>query len=257
VVSKSYYFASDFHLGAPDYESSLIREKKIVRWLDAVESDAEEIFLVGDVFDFWFEYKHAIPKGFVRLKGKIAQLTDAGIPVHLFTGNHDMWIFDYLPKELGVQLHRKPIIRSLHGKKVFIGHGDGLGPGDRSYKFLKRIFENRLCQWAFERIHPNMGIPLANFSSKTSRKTTGNTDDIFHGKEREWLYAFCMEYLEKEHIDLFLFGHRHLPLHIALNEQSSYVNLGDWLRYDTFYQLGKETEGLLAWNGDHFSPFFK
>jgi UDP-2,3-diacylglucosamine hydrolase len=255
VGHKNYYFASDFHLGAPNFESSLIREKKIVRWLDTIANEAEEIFLVGDIFDFWFEYKYAIPKGFVRLQGKIAQLTDAGIPVHLFTGNHDMWMFDYLPKELGVQVHRNPILRTLHGKKVFIGHGDGLGPGDKSYKFLKRIFENKLCQWAFERIHPNLGIRLANYSSQSSRKSTGNNDDQFHGKEQEWLYSFCMDHLKKEAIDLFIFGHRHLPLEIELNQASTYINLGDWLQYDTFYLLGAEREGLMAWKDDSFAPF--
>ena len=164
--SKKIYFASDFHLGAPDYESSLVREKKIVSWLNHIEKDAAEIFLVGDIFDFWFEYKRAIPRGFARLQGKIADLTDKGIPVHVFTGNHDMWIFDYLPKELGVQLHREPIEREFFGKKYFIGHGDGLGPSDKGYKFLKKVFANKFCQWCFARLHPNFGIWLADISSK-------------------------------------------------------------------------------------------
>jgi UDP-2,3-diacylglucosamine hydrolase len=168
-TNKKIYFASDFHLGVPNYEKSLEREKKIVAWLTQIESTALEIFLVGDIFDFWFEYKHAIPKGFVRLQGKIAELTDKGIPVHVFTGNHDMWIFDYIPKELGVQLHRAPIVREFFGKKIYIGHGDGLGPGDKGYKFLKKVFENKFCQWCFARIHPNFGFWLANYSSKKPR----------------------------------------------------------------------------------------
>jgi UDP-2,3-diacylglucosamine pyrophosphatase LpxH len=167
--TKNIYFASDFHLGAPNHESSLIREKSIVSWLDHIKDDAAEIYLVGDLFDFWFEYKRAIPKGFVRLQGKIAELTDKGIPVHIFTGNHDMWIFDYLPKELGVSLFRKPIEREFFGKRYLIGHGDGLGPGDRGYKFLKKVFANKFCQWCFARLHPNFGIWLADKSSKTSR----------------------------------------------------------------------------------------
>ena len=155
---KKIYFASDFHLGAPNDEISNKREKLLIKWLDEIKLDAQEIYLVGDIFDFWFEYKHAIPKGFVRLQGKIAEITDSGIPVHVFTGNHDMWIFDYLPKELGIQLYREPIEREYNGKQFLIGHGDGLGPGDIQYKMLKTVFSSRICQWAFARIHPNLGI---------------------------------------------------------------------------------------------------
>lgn len=246
--AKKVYFASDFHLGVPTYEKSLEREKKIIAWLNHIEPTALEIFLVGDIFDFWFEYKHAIPKGFVRLQGKIAELTDKGIPVHVFTGNHDMWIFDYLPKELGFTLHRRPVVRELFGKKVFIGHGDGLGPGDKGYKFLKKVFENKFCQWCFARLHPNFGLGLANYSSKTSRAKTGDNDEVFNGKENEWLYLFCNEYLEKEHIDLFVFGHRHLPLNIELDKNARYINLGDWLRYFTYLEFdGGNYSELKVW----------
>lgn len=228
------YFASDFHLGAPDYESSLIREKRIVNWLDEVKKDASEIFLVGDLFDFWFEYKRAIPKGFVRLQGKIAEITDSGIPVHVFTGNHDMWIFDYLPKELGVKLYREPIIREWNGKKFYIGHGDGLGPGDKGYKFLKKVFASPVCQWLFARLHPNFGIWLADLSSKKSRASTGESDEVFLGEENEWLAIYSKEYLQKEHIDYFVFGHRHLPLQLKIGENSIYFNLGEWINYNTY-----------------------
>ena len=228
------YFASDFHLGAPNYEKSLEREKLIVRWLDEIKEDAKEIYLVGDVFDFWFEYKHAIPKGFVRLQGKIAELTDSGIPITLFTGNHDMWIFDYIPKELGVTLHRGNITREFNGKKFLIGHGDGLGPGDHGYKFIKKVFANKLCQWAFERLHPNFGLGIGNYWSHKSRKTNAGNDEKFLGEENEWLAVYCREYLEKEHVDYFVFGHRHLPLEIKLNEKSTYFNLGEWINYNSY-----------------------
>ncbi|TXB67051.1 UDP-2,3-diacylglucosamine diphosphatase [Vicingus serpentipes] len=228
------YFASDFHLGAPNYEKSLEREKLIVTWLDEIKHNAKEIFLVGDLFDFWFEYKHTIPKGFVRLQGKIAELTDSGIPITLFTGNHDMWMFDYLPKELGVTLHRGNITREFNGKKFLIGHGDGLGPGDHGYKFIKKVFANKLCQWAFERIHPNFGLGIGNYWSSKSRKVNAGSDEIFLGEENEWLAIYCREYLQKEHIDYFVFGHRHLPLEIKLNENSTYFNLGEWINYNSF-----------------------
>lgn len=242
------YFASDFHLGAPDYESSLIREKRIVRWLDEIRKDATEIFLVGDVFDFWFEYKRAIPKGFVRLQGKIAEITDSGIPVHVFTGNHDMWIFDYLPKELGVRLYRAPIIREWNGKKFYIGHGDGLGPGDKGYKFLKKVFASSVCQWLFARLHPNFGIWLADLSSKKSRASTGTSDEVFLGEENEWLAIYSREYLKKEHIDYFVFGHRHLPLELKVSDNSVYYNTGEWINYNTYLVFDGEACELKKWN---------
>ena len=176
---KKIYFASDFHLGVPNHEVSLKREKLLVRWLDEIKDQAEAIYLVGDIFDFWFEYKHAIPKGFVRLQGKIAELTDSGIPIHFFTGNHDMWMFGYHEKELGITLHRDPIVVKAQGKKLFVGHGDGLGPGDKGYKFIKKVFANRFFQWCFARLHPNFGIGIANFSSRKSRAATGNDDEYY------------------------------------------------------------------------------
>lgn len=245
--SRKIYFASDFHLGAPDYDSSLAREKKIVAWLDHVSADASEIFLVGDIFDFWFEYKRAIPKGFVRLQGKIAELTDRGIPIHVFTGNHDMWIFDYLPKELGVKLYREPITREFFGKKFFIGHGDGLGPGDKGYKFLKKVFANKFCQWSFARLHPNFGIWLADKSSKTSRSHTGKSDEKYHGDDKEWLVLFCKETLEKEHYDYFVFGHRHLPIEKEVGENSMYYNLGEWINYCTYLEVSEDQVELKTW----------
>jgi UDP-2,3-diacylglucosamine hydrolase len=239
------YFASDFHLGIPDYDSSLEREKKIVRWLDSIKHDAAEIYLLGDVFDFWFEYRTVVPRGFVRLLGKIAELTDAGIPVHWFTGNHDMWIFDYVPKELNVILHRAPIQKEYDGKKFYIAHGDGLGPGDYGYKFIKKVFASRFCQWLFARIHPNLGISIARYWSGKSRIATGRNDEKYLGDEKEYLAIHSKELLAKEHFDYLIFGHRHLPLDIRLTPQSPlpageentasrYINLGDWVRYFTY-----------------------
>jgi UDP-2,3-diacylglucosamine hydrolase len=253
---KHIYFASDFHLGVPSYAKSLEREKEIVKWLEHVRPTAHEIYLVGDIFDFWFEYKHAIPKGFVRLQGKIAELTDSGIPIHVFTGNHDMWIFDYLPKELGFTLHREPIERVFNESKFIIGHGDGLGPGDKGYKFLKKVFQNRMCQWAFARLHPNFGIWLANYSSRSSRAATGTSDEVFAGNEKEWLFLHCEEQLEKQIVDHFVFGHRHLPLQIQLsNQHSVYTNLGDWLAYRTFAVFDGKQMQLKKWGAGEILDF--
>lgn len=233
MSQKKIFFASDFHLGAPDAASSLVREKKIIRWLDSIKDEADEIYLLGDVFDFWFEYKRSIPKGFVRLQGKIAELTDAGIKIHWFIGNHDMWIFDYIPAELGVRLHKKELIKIFGDKKFYIGHGDGLGPGDRGYKFIKKIFRNRFCQWLFARLHPNFGIGLASFFSRKSRAATGQKDETFYG-DKEMLTVYSKEILKNEHFDYFIFGHRHFPMEIDLQENSKYINLGDWINHFTY-----------------------
>lgn len=234
AAGKKIYFASDLHLGVPDYKSSLKREKHFVRWLEMARQDAAEIFIVGDLFDFWFEYKEAVPKGYVRVLGKIAEITDGGIPVRMFTGNHDMWIFDYLPKETGVELYRNPATFKYNGKKFFVGHGDGLGPGDNGYKLIKKIFSNSFLQWAFARLHPNFGIWLANFFSRSSRVKTGKSDAQYLGDDKEWLAIFSREILQKEYYDYFIFGHRHLPIDLALEKGSRYINLGDWIQYFTY-----------------------
>jgi UDP-2,3-diacylglucosamine hydrolase len=244
VERHKIYFASDFHLGVPTFEKSLEREKKIVRWLEMARVDAKEIFLVGDIFDFWFEYKRAVPRGFTRLLGKISEITDSGIPVHVFTGNHDMWIFDYLPQECGVILHREPIERSFGSKSFLIGHGDGLGPGDYGYKFIKKIFASKVCQWLFARLHPNFGIWLANRSSGYSRSTTGDKDSVFLGEENEWLIVYCKTYLQTKHQDYFIFGHRHLPLEVDLGNNSKYINLGEWMNHSTYAVWDNETLAL-------------
>jgi UDP-2,3-diacylglucosamine hydrolase len=245
-ADKKIYFASDFHLGAPDYESSLKREKRIVKWLDQVSTDADEIFLLGDVFDFWFEYKKAIPRGFVRIQGKIAELTDKGIKIHWFLGNHDMWIFDYIPKELGVELHKAEIERTFNGKSFFIGHGDGLGPGDHGYKFIKIIFRAKICQWLFARLHPNFGIGLADFWSKKSRKHTGDADAKFYGEDKEMLIQFCKSMEQTKHYDFYMFGHRHFSLDFKINDNSRYINTGDWINYNTYAVFDGEKMELLT-----------
>ncbi|MAD50894.1 MAG: UDP-2,3-diacylglucosamine diphosphatase [Flavobacteriales bacterium] len=227
------YFASDLHLGVPNKEKSLERERLFVQWLNEIKADAEAIFLVGDIFDFWFEYKKAVPKGYVRLLGKLAEISDSGIPIHIFTGNHDMWLFDYLEEEINATIYREPIEVSLKGKRFFIGHGDGLGPGDKGYKIIKKIFENKICQWLFERIHPNLGISIAEYWSKKSRIANGQKDETYHG-EKEWLTQFCKEKKKTIEVDYFVFGHRHLPLEEDLGDNTSYINLGEWVNYNSY-----------------------
>jgi len=234
------YFASDFHLGIDVKYTSREREQQLVRWFDQIKDDAEEIYLVGDLFDFWFEYKQAVPKGYVRFLGKLAELRDLGIKIFIFTGNHDMWIFDYFEKEFDIPTYREPISKTIKGKKFYIGHGDGLGPGDHSYKLLKKVFANRLCQWSFARLHPNFGIGLANYLSKKSRSS--KTEVVQFYGEKEWLAIYANEVNRKEAHDYFIFGHRHLPIDYKLeNNNARYINLGDWMNYNSYAVFdGKE-----------------
>ncbi|MEP7278106.1 MAG: UDP-2,3-diacylglucosamine diphosphatase [Bacteroidota bacterium] len=231
---KKIYFLSDFHLGAPDYTTSLEREKKIVRFLDLIAQDAAIIFMVGDLFDFWYEYSTVVPKGYTRILGKMASLTDSGIPIHFFVGNHDMWMRGYFQKELNIPVYFEPKTFEFNHKKFYIGHGDGLGPGDHGYKFLKKIFRNPFCQWLFGILPPAIGVGIANYMSRSSRAVTGQTDGEFLGEDKEWLIAYCKEILQQQPFDYFIFGHRHLPIDFALPNNSHYINLGDWIRYDSY-----------------------
>lgn len=234
--SGKIYFASDLHLGTPDTQSSQTRERLFVEWLNVIEQDAAEIYIIGDIFDFWHEYKTVIPRGFVRLQGKLAALIDAGIPVHIFTGNHDLWMYGYFETELGATVYHKPIVKTLHGKRFMIGHGDGLGPNDTGYKLLKRVFTNPINQFMFRWLHPDLGIPLAGYFSYKSRfgHADGQAPEKYLGNEREWLVQYCQRKLTEQDYDYFVFGHRHLPLDITLNEKSRYINTGDWLQYNSY-----------------------
>lgn len=218
----------------PNKEDSLYRERKFVAWLDQVSQDASEIYLLGDVFDFWYEYKTVVPKGFVRVLGKLAELSDKGIKITAFKGNHDMWMFGYFEEELNIPVVSDELVIERNGKKFFLHHGDGLGPGDKWYKFLRSIFRNPVCQWLFGRFHPNFGIGLANFFSNRSRKANKRDDKEYLGDDKEFTTLFCQATLEHTHYDYFIFGHRHLPLEIPLKNGSTYINLGDWVHYFTY-----------------------
>lgn len=235
------YFASDFHLGIPGRLGSREREQQIVRWLDQIEKDAEAIYLVGDVFDFWFEYRSVVPRGYTRLLGKLASMRDRGIPIYFFTGNHDMWVFDYFERELDIPTYREPIIREIYGKTFFIGHGDGLGPGDHGYKFLKKVFANPVCQWLFARLHPNLGFFLAQYWSGKSRAANPG-EKRFLGEEGEWLIQYANQKLDDLAVDYFIFGHRHLPIdHTLKDQRARYINLGEWLYYNSYAVFDGET----------------
>ncbi len=231
---KHIYFASDNHLGAPTKAESLPREKKFVAWLDTIKDNAAAIFLIGDLFDFWFEYKTVVPKGFTRTLGKLAEISDSGIPIHYFVGNHDLWMNGYFEEELNIPVYHKPKEFVFNETSFFIGHGDGLGPKDKGYKRMKKVFTNPFFKWLFRWLHPDIGVRLAQYLSVKNKLISGDEDAKFLGEDNEWLALYSKRKLEEKHRDYFVFGHRHLPLEITLNASSKYINLGDWISYYTY-----------------------
>lgn len=234
------YFISDLHLGVPNAQVSREREKLAVRFLDQIAPDAQRLYVLGDLFDFWYEYPTVVPKGFVRIQGKLAELADQGVEIHLFTGNHDMWMFNYFTEEFGATMHRGPELTNLDGTWFMLGHGDGLGPGDHGYKFIKLVFSNRLSIWLFGKLPPGIGVRMAHFWSGRSREANLPQDEVFKGLEHEWLYQHCLDVMAQRKADnlppisYFVFGHRHLLLDIAVEGQTRYLNLGAWFRNPHF-----------------------
>lgn len=231
---KRIYFASDNHLGAPTQKASKPREKKFVAWLNEIKHDAEAIFLLGDLFDFWFEYKKVVPKGFTRTMGKLAEISDSGIPIYYFVGNHDLWMNGYFEEELNIPVFHEPMEFTFNDKTFLIGHGDGLGPGDIGYKRMKKVFTNPFGKWLFRWLHPDIGVRIAQYFSVKNKLISGAKDINFLGEDNEWLIQYSKGQLKEKHRDYFVFGHRHLPMEIELGNNSKYINLGDWISYYTY-----------------------
>ena len=228
------YFASDFHLGHLEQHNSLKRERLVIKWLDFIKSDAKKIYLLGDIFDFWFEYKKVVPKGNIRFLAKLAEIIDDGTEVHIYVGNHDLWMRDYLEHEIGVKIHHKSKIVKADGLDIFISHGDGLGKGDYFYKFLKKIFTSSISKFLLYLIHPDLGLSIAHKWSKLSRKKITNKHT---SKKNEILYLHSCELQKKYPIDFYIFGHRHLPLEMKIDEKAKYINLGDWISHFTYAKI--------------------
>lgn len=231
---KQVYFASDLHLGIPDHASSLQRERRFIKWVDTIKPNLQALFLLGDLFDFWFEYKKAVPKHFVRLLGKLAELTDSGIPVYFFEGNHDAWMRDYFETELHIPVFSEPQTVLIGGKTFMLGHGDGLGPGDHGYKRMKRVFRSPLFRWLFRQLHPDFGLSLGQRLSFSNKLISGIEDRDFKGEFNEWIILHCKNCLLQRHYDYFVFGHRHLPLDFPLTNGSKYINTGDWITHFSY-----------------------
>ena len=250
------YFASDFHLGVAARVSSSERERQIVRWLKAISKDAESIYLVGDLFEFWFEWRRVVPRGYVRFLGTLAELAEQGIPIYVFTGNHDMWMRDYLQEEVGISaLYSKPQRLEIQGKQLLVGHGDGLGPGDKGYKRLKRVLNASWSSWLYARLHPNFAMWLAFYFSGQSRSAQPPETE-FLGAEKEWLVAYAERKLSQDpSLDYCIFGHRHLPIDYALsNGRSRYLNLGEWLHYNSYVRLENGAAELLFFEREGLLP---
>ena len=231
---KKIYFASDQHFGVPNLQESRKREEKFIRWLDEIKKDAQILFLMGDLFDFWHEWKYVVPKGYIRVLGKIAELKDSGIAIYFFVGNHDLWMKNYFEEELGIPVYFEKRYYEISDKKFLLAHGDGLGPGDKGYKRMKKIFTNPLAQWAFRWLHPDIAMRIANYMSQKNKLISGVEDQKFLGEDKEFLIQYSKEKLKTEDIDYFVFGHRHLPLIFDLEKGAKYINLGDWIVYFTY-----------------------
>jgi UDP-2,3-diacylglucosamine hydrolase len=231
---KKIYFASDQHFGAPTPELSFPREQKFVAWLDQIKPDARAVFLLGDLFDFWFEYKTVVPKGFIRVLGKLAELRDSGIPIYFFVGNHDLWMNDYFEKELNIPVYHDNKEFTFNDKTFLIGHGDGKGPGDKGYKRMKKVFTAPFSKWLYRWLHPDIGMQLAQYLSVKNKMISGVEDVTFLGEDKEWLILYAKRKLETKHYNYLIFGHRHLPMKLSIGKDSEYVNLGDWIHYFTY-----------------------
>ncbi len=228
---KNVYFLSDAHLGSLAYAHKRMQERRLVNFLESIKHKAAAVYLLGDMFDFWHEYRTVVPKGFTRFLGKISELTDLGIEVHFFTGNHDIWMGDYLEKECGVTLHREGAVLEIYGSLFYLAHGDGLGFESHSFKLLRGIFHNRICQCLFAALHPRWGVAFGREWARRSRlKRKDGKEPPFMGEDKEPLIKFSKEYLQTHpDINYFVFGHRHIQLDLLLNGKTRMLILGDWI----------------------------
>ena len=231
---KNVYFASDQHFGIPNATESRKREDRFIRWMDEIKADAQIIFLMGDLFDFWHEWKYVVPKGYIRVLGKIAELKDSGIEIYFFVGNHDLWMKNYFQEELGIPVFFEKQYFEINNRQFLLAHGDGLGPGDKGYKRMKKVFTNPLAQWAFRWLHPDIAMRIANYMSQKNKMISGDEDKEFLGEDKEFLIIYSKKKLETEDIDYFIYGHRHLPMVLDLAKGAKYINLGDWISYFTY-----------------------
>ncbi len=215
-------------------EEPLEYERRVVRFLESIEEDCEELYLLGDIIDYWFEFRHVVPQGYTRFLGKLAMMSDRGVKIHWFTGNHDIWIFDYLPREIGMTLHREPEVVTLHGKRMFLAHGDGLGEDSKMLRLMTGFFHNRVCQRMFRWIHPDWTTGFAYWWSKKSR-LSGNGFPDYMGEQKEHLVQYAKQRVaEGLEVEYFIFGHRHIMLDLMMSRSTRLMILGDWINHFSY-----------------------
>lgn len=240
TINGNVFFASDFHLGAPNREESNLRERKIIDWLDQIKDRCTHLFLLGDIFDFWFEYKDVVPRGYFLLLSKLHELHEKGIIIYYFTGNHDMWVEDYFVKELGTIIFKQQQAFVINGKKCLVGHGDGLGPKDHGYKFIKAVFAFRPNRKLYSCLHPRHSFAIARFFSHTSRSMASSKERHYMGDDKEYLVQYCQEVIKNEEIDYFIYGHRHLIIEKGIGDHATYFNIGDWITHFSYLEFPAE-----------------
>ena len=240
---KSIYFLSDAHLGSWAIDHRRMQERRLVRFLDSIKEKAAAVYLLGDMFDFWYEYKYVVPKGYTRFLGKLSELTDMGVEVHFFTGNHDIWAYDYLERECGVILHKQPQTIELYGKIFYLAHGDGLGDPSKSFKLIRGIFHHQVCQWLFSGLHPRWGLWFGQAWAKHSRlKHEAEGVPPYMGEDKEHLVLYTKKYIQYHpNVDYFIYGHRHIELDLQLTKKARVLILGDWISQFTY----------VVWDGHH------
>lgn len=234
------YFISDLHLGA-SYLDTRQSEQKVIDWLNSIKSSAKRLILLGDILDYWYEYRHVVPRGYIRFFGKLAELSDSGIEIHWFTGNHDIWIFDYLPAELGITLHRTNEVFDIDGHSFFLSHGDEVGERKWSFRFIQWLFRNKVAQWCYSWIHPDLTMILAHkWSSSSRKKNNQKGEKHFRGEKHEPLVRFAKEYIKNNNVEYLIFGHRHILLDLMLTRNNRMVILGDWIKHFSYASFDGE-----------------
>lgn len=233
LPGKKVYFASDFHFGIPDYATSRKREQVICNWLNSIQHNAQHIFLLGDVFDAWMEYTWVVPKGHVRFLGKLAELSDKGIHIHMFIGNHDVWMRGYFEQELQIPVYKELRQVQINEKKIVMGHGDGVSTLEKKYRIMKAIIHHPVSQWIYRKLHPDWGLALADYFSRLGPKHKYEALTLKPANQ-EYQMLFANDCLKHTHYDYFIFGHRHIPYQVQLTQNSEILNVGDWLQFNTY-----------------------
>jgi UDP-2,3-diacylglucosamine hydrolase len=237
------YFISDLHLGARSTADRLAGERRVVSFLKSIKPTAKRLYLLGDVLDYWFEYRTVVPRGYVRFFGALAELADAGVEITWFIGNHDIWIFDYLPSEIGLRVVDGSEVADIDGRRFFLAHGDGLGKLKPGFRLIRSVFRNRVCQRLFAAVHPRWTVPLAMKWSASSRRAGGDGPAVSMGDNEPYVAATRLILDADPSIDFFILGHRHVLMDREIADGARLIILGDWIYHFSY----------AVWDGERLS----